>query len=92
MKVERKAKQDSDDARRELAAGFERKVGSIVEAVAITATKMQGLSSTMSGSNAETTRQTAAAATASNQASPMSRPSHPRRKNSPRRSTALPSK
>jgi methyl-accepting chemotaxis protein len=69
MEAEGKAKQDRDAARRELAAGFERKVGSIVEAVAVAATKMQGLSSTMSGSSAETTRQTAAAATASNQAS-----------------------
>jgi len=69
MEVEGKAKQDRDAARRELAAGFERKVGSIVEAVAVAATKMQGLSSTMSGSSAETTRQTAAAAAASNQAS-----------------------
>jgi len=69
MESEGRTKQDRDDARRELAAGFERKIGSIVEAVAIAATKMQGLSSTMSGSNAETTRQTAAAATASSQAS-----------------------
>ena len=69
MTAERQAKQDGDAARRELAAGFERKIGGIVEAVTIAATKIQGLSSTMSGSNAETTRQTAAAATASNQAS-----------------------
>ena len=69
MNAERQAKQDSDAARRELAAGFERKIGGIVEAVAIAANEMQGLSSTMSSSNAETTRQTAAAATASTQAS-----------------------
>ena len=69
MEIESKSKQDRDTARRELAAGFERKVASIVEAVAVAATKMQGLSSTMSGSNAETTRKTAAAAAASNQAS-----------------------
>ena len=69
IEIEGKAKQDRDAVRRELAAGFERKVGSIVEAVAIAATNMQGLSTTMSGSNAETTRKTAAAATASNQAS-----------------------
>src|SRR3954451_12007784 len=69
MTAERQAKQDGDAARRELAAGFERKIGGIVEAGTIAATKIQGLSSTMSGSNAETTRQTAAAATASNQAS-----------------------
>ena len=69
MTAERQAKQDGDAARRELAAGFERKIGGIVEAVTIAAAKIQGLSSTMSGSNAETTRQTTAAATASNQAS-----------------------
>ena len=39
---------------RELAAGFERKIGSIVEAVAVAASEMQGLSSSMSNSNAET--------------------------------------
>lgn len=69
MEAESKAKQDRDAARRELAAGFERKVGTIVEAVAVAASKMQGLSSTMSGSNAETIRQTEAAASASTQAS-----------------------
>jgi methyl-accepting chemotaxis protein len=67
--VESKAKQDRDATRLELAAGFERKVGSIVEAVTIAATKMQGLSSIVSGGNAETTRKTAAAAAASSQAS-----------------------
>ena len=51
------------------ASGFERKVGSIVEAVAVAATKMQGLSSTMSASSTETTSKTAAAAKASDQAS-----------------------
>src|SRR3954467_14523787 len=69
MTAERQAKPGGDPARRHPAAGFERKIGGIVEAVTIAATKIQGLSSTMSGSNAETTRQTAAAATASNQAS-----------------------
>ena len=68
-----KAKQERDAARRELAAGFERKVGSIVEAVAVAAGEMQGLSSSMSSSNAETTRQTAAAAAASTQASDQCR-------------------
>ena len=63
------AKQERDAARRELAAGFERKVGGIVEAVAVAAGEMQGLSSAMSASNAETARQTAAAAAASSQAS-----------------------
>jgi methyl-accepting chemotaxis protein len=69
MEVENRAKQDRDAARQELASGFERKVGSIVEAVAIAATKMQGLSSTMSASSAETTSKTIAAAKASDQAS-----------------------
>ena len=67
--AERKAKQERDAARRELAAGFERKIGSIVEAVAVAAGEMQGLSSSMSASNTETARQTAAAAAASTQAS-----------------------
>jgi methyl-accepting chemotaxis protein len=67
--ADRHAKQERDAARRELAAGFERKVGSIVEAVAVAASEMQGLSSAMSASNAETARQTSAAAAASSQAS-----------------------
>jgi methyl-accepting chemotaxis protein len=69
QEIERQAKQDRDAARRELAAGFERKVGSIVEAVAVAAHQMQGLSSSMSGINAETAQKTTAAAAASNQAS-----------------------
>jgi methyl-accepting chemotaxis protein len=67
--TEQRAKHDRDAARRELAAGFERKIGSIVEAVAIAARDMQGLSTSMNSNNAETVRQTAAAATASTQAS-----------------------
>jgi methyl-accepting chemotaxis protein len=67
--AERRAKQDRDEARRELASGFERKIGSIVEAVAIAASEMQGMSSSMSTSNAETARQTTAVAAASLQAS-----------------------
>ncbi len=67
--AERRAKQDRDAARRELAAGFERKIGGIVEAVAVAASEMQGMSASMSGSNAETARQTAAVAAASMQAS-----------------------
>ncbi|MBA2397226.1 MAG: chemotaxis protein [Bradyrhizobium sp.] len=69
LAAEQQAKQDRDAARRELAIGFERKIGSIVEAVAIAASEMQGLSTSMSNSNAETTRQTAEAAAASTQAS-----------------------
>src|ERR1700744_3499412 len=64
-----RAKQERDAARRELAAGFERKVAHIVEAVAVTAREIQGLSSSMSSTNDATARQTAAAATASTQAS-----------------------
>ena len=69
IEIELHSKQDRDAARRELASGFERTVGSIVEAVAVAAHDMQGLSTSMSSSNAETARQTAAAATASTQAS-----------------------
>jgi methyl-accepting chemotaxis protein len=67
--AERRAKQESDAARRELAAGFDRKIGGIVEAVAVAAGEMQGLSSSMSASNAETARFSASAAAASTQAS-----------------------
>jgi methyl-accepting chemotaxis protein len=67
--AEQNAKQDRDAARRELAVGFERKIGGIVEAVAVAADQMQRLSSSMSHGNAETARKTAAAASASSQAS-----------------------
>jgi methyl-accepting chemotaxis protein len=67
--AELRARQERDTARRELAADFERKVGGIVEAVAVAAGEMQGLSQSMSTSNAETTQQTAVAASASTQAS-----------------------
>ena len=67
--AERRAKQESHAARRELAAGFERKIGGIVQAVAVAAGEMQGLSSSMSASNAETARLSASAAAASTQAS-----------------------
>ena len=63
-----RAKQERDAARRELAAGFERKIGSIVEAVAVAVGEMQGMSASMRNSSAETAQQTAAA-TASTQAS-----------------------
>jgi methyl-accepting chemotaxis protein len=63
------AKQARDAARRKLAAGFERKISDVVEAVAVAAGKMQGLSASMSRSNVETTRQTEGAAAASSQAS-----------------------
>jgi Methyl-accepting chemotaxis protein len=64
-----KAKQERDAAMRELAAGFERKVGHIVEAVSVAAREMQGMSSSMSSSSGEAARKTAAAASASTQAS-----------------------
>ncbi len=48
---------------------FERKIGHIVDAVAVAAGEMQGMSSSMSSSSEETARQTAAAASASTQAS-----------------------
>jgi methyl-accepting chemotaxis protein len=67
--AERRAKQSSDSARRDLAVGFERKIGSIVEAVAIAVGEMQGMSTSMRNSSAEAARQTAAAASASTQAS-----------------------
>src|SRR6266404_6228781 len=67
--ADQKAKQESDAALRRLASEFERKVGHIVEAVAVAAREMQGMSSSMSGISGEAARQTAAAATASTQAS-----------------------
>lgn len=60
-----RAKNDSDSAKRELAAGFERKVGTIVEAVTVAASEMQRLSASMSSSNSETMQRTVAAANAS---------------------------
>jgi methyl-accepting chemotaxis protein len=69
LEAERRAKLQQDTARQELAAGFEQKIGGIVEAVAVAAGEMQELSSTMSSSHAETARRTAAAASASKQAS-----------------------
>jgi methyl-accepting chemotaxis protein len=67
--ADHQAKHDRDAARRNLAADFERKVGRIVEAVAVAAGEMQAISTSMSGSSEETARQAAAAATASTQAS-----------------------
>jgi methyl-accepting chemotaxis protein len=67
--AEGRAQRASEAARRELAAGFERKIGSIVEAVSIAVGEMQGMSASMRNSSAEAARQTAAAANASTQAS-----------------------
>jgi methyl-accepting chemotaxis protein len=67
--AEQRAKLANDAARRELAIGFERKIGSIVEAVSIAVDEMQGMSASMRNSSAEATRQTSVAASASTQAS-----------------------
>ena len=69
IEAERRAKQDRDAARRDMASDFERKVGRIVKAVAVAAGEMQAISASMSRSSEETARQAAAAATASSQAS-----------------------
>ncbi len=69
LEAERRAKQQADAARRELAAGFERKIGGIVETVGVAAREMQALSASLSNSHAETSRKTTAAASASTQAS-----------------------
>nr|WP_041757297.1 methyl-accepting chemotaxis protein [Bradyrhizobium sp. ORS 278] len=67
--AEQRVKQQGDLARRELAEGFERKIGGIVEAVAVAANEVQNLSSLMSRNSAEASRQTSAAAHASQRAS-----------------------
>jgi methyl-accepting chemotaxis protein len=66
---EQRAKHEREAAMRELASGFERKIGHIVEAVAVAAGDIQGLSASISSNSEATSRQTAAAATASTQAS-----------------------
>jgi methyl-accepting chemotaxis protein len=67
--AERRAKDARDAARHDLAVGFERKIGSIVEAVAVAVSEMQGMSTSMRNSSAEAAQQTVAAANASTQAS-----------------------
>jgi methyl-accepting chemotaxis protein len=67
--ADRKVKIERDEAARTLAAAFENKIGRIVEAVAVAAREMQGMSSSMSQSSAQAVRQTAAAAAASTLAS-----------------------
>src|ERR1700759_4731475 len=67
--AEARAKRERDAARPTLATEFESKVGRIVEAVAVAAREMQGMSSSMSNSSEQAARQTAAAAAASIQAS-----------------------
>jgi methyl-accepting chemotaxis protein len=69
IEMEKRAKQDRDGARRELASGFERTIGHIVESVAVTAQEVQQLSTSISGNSRATTEQTEAAAAASTRAS-----------------------
>jgi methyl-accepting chemotaxis protein len=67
--AEQRSRLERDAAMRGLATEFESKIGHIVEAVAVAAREMQGMSSSMSSSSGEAARQTAAAAAASTQAS-----------------------
>jgi methyl-accepting chemotaxis protein len=69
LETEKRAKQDRDAARRTMASDFERKVGHIVESVAVTAQEIQQLSASISGNSRATTEQTATAAAASTRAS-----------------------
>jgi methyl-accepting chemotaxis protein len=68
IEADRKAKQERDDARRELADGFERNIGHIVAAVAVAAGEMRGTSSTMNATAGEAARQAGVVAAASAQA------------------------
>jgi methyl-accepting chemotaxis protein len=67
--TEQRAKRERETAMRELASGFERKISHIVEAVAVAAGEIQGLSTSISRNSRATTQQTAAAAEASTRAS-----------------------
>jgi methyl-accepting chemotaxis protein len=67
--VEQKARQDRERAMHELASDFERKIGHIVERVAVAANDIQQLSASISNNGRATTQQTAAAAAASTRAS-----------------------
>jgi methyl-accepting chemotaxis protein len=67
--TEQRARQEREAAMRELASDFERKIGNIVGSVAVAANEIQGLSASLSSNSEATTRQTAAAAYASTQAS-----------------------
>jgi len=66
---EASARKQSEAAMHDLAGNFERKVGTIVEAVAVAARDLQDMSSSMSRSSSDAARQTSAAASAANQAS-----------------------
>ena len=67
--TEQRAKRERETAMRELASGFERKISRIVEAAAVAAGEIQGLSTSISRNSQATTHQTAAAAEASTRAS-----------------------
>jgi len=67
--AEASARQQAAAAMHELAANFERKVGHIVEAVAVAARDLQAMSSSISRASADSARQTSAAAAAADQAS-----------------------
>jgi methyl-accepting chemotaxis protein len=67
--AEQQARLERETAMRGLATEFENKIGHIVQAVAVAAREMQGMSSSISNSGAEAARRTSAAAAASTQAS-----------------------
>lgn len=67
--TQRKAREEREAAMHTLAAEFERKIGHIVEEVAVAAAEMQAMSTSMSGTSEEATRLATAVATASAQAS-----------------------
>jgi methyl-accepting chemotaxis protein len=69
VESERHAKQERESAMRELASGFEHKIGHIVDAVAVVAKDIQELSTSINSNRRATAEQTAAAATASTRAS-----------------------
>jgi methyl-accepting chemotaxis protein len=69
MEAEGRAKQERQAAVRNLAYGFECKISHIVEAVAVAANEIQGLSTSISNKSKASTQQTAAAAEASTRAS-----------------------
>src|ERR1700761_6848845 len=69
IEADKQAKHERDGVRRELASGFERTVGHIVETVAVAAQEIQQLSKSINDNNHATTGQTTAAAAASARAS-----------------------
>jgi methyl-accepting chemotaxis protein len=67
--TEQRARHEREAAMRDLASGFEHSISRIVEAVAVAAKEIQGLSTSIGSNGQATTRQTAAAADASTRAS-----------------------